>query len=288
MPGWYWKLCMFSVIALLLSAWGDLVLYTSLATVFLAMPLWLLCVNLWIIAAMIAPLAWAAQRGRPYHGLAVTLCLVAVPIVVAFRIMPDALETVVAQNAETIDGRVEGLPVSIELDRSVWDWNADRCKGLCLRLLEGPNVTWVRVSSANYPPVIYYRAPTAICLERNPAFDQSKPCIQFCKDDGQKPDLWVGERYGSPKHVPGKWDLVWPTGVAKIVIEDRRGSPRLVAMASTVRWERVYPFVLLPAMGAFNGSPGDPISLFRETGTSGELPELADFLARAGLELGPA
>lgn len=273
---------------MLLSAGGDLVLFTSLATAFMGFYVWVLFVNLWIIVALIAPTVWAAQRGRMIYGLAVSLGLFAVPVIVAVKIIPDARAAVMAENVEKIEGRVDALPVSIELDRSVWDWTGGRCDGICLRLLEGPDVSCVRVRNENLRPIIYYRAPLETCLGWNPNFDKSKPCIQFRKDDGSKPDLWVGRKSGPPKDARQTWDWVWATGVSKLEIEDRRGSPRLIAAASSVTWEETFTFMLLPAMGAFNSSPATSISLLSNSIASSQEPDLADVLALAGLRLAPA
>jgi hypothetical protein len=286
MPIWYWKLCLFSLLALLLSAWGDLVLITSLATAFMGFYVWVLFVNLWIIVALITPTIWAAQRGRLIYGLVVSIGLLAVPAIFAVKIIPDARAAVIAQNGERIEGRVEGLPVSIELDRSAWA--SGGCDGICVRLLEGPDVSWVRVRNENLRPIIYFMAPLETCLGWNPHFDISKPCIQFRKDDGTTSDLWVGRKSGPPKDARQTSDWVWATWVSKLVIEDRRGSPKLIAAASSVTGEEMFPFRLLPAMGAFNSSPASSISLLRETSGSSPEPDLADVLGLAGLRLAPA
>jgi hypothetical protein len=76
--------------------------------------------------------------------------------------------------------------------------------------------------------------------------------------------------------------------VSKLVIEDRRSAPKVIAAASTVIWEETFPFMLLPAMGDFNSSPATSISLLSNSSASSTEADLADVLALAGLRLAPA
>ena len=196
MPGWWWTW----LIRLCLGALGAsvflLVAVSSVLSFGLLWPVWLALANLWWLWLLGAPWVFLSSRGWPWAGAALMLGALGglwlwtwAEVVAARRlVLPPPVEAGIAP----LD-----IPHSLGIEVAE-RWEGE-CPSLCLQLLAGPDVAWLR---GHQDGLIWRRAPDADCKALDPDRAEA-PCILALRDDRRLPDLWLEER--ALAFLPRNW-----------------------------------------------------------------------------------
>lgn len=192
MPRWWWRGLLWLALGALAASVFLLVAVSSVLSFGLLGPVWLALANLWWLWLLGAPWVFLSRRGRPWAGAALTLGALGglwlwtwAEVVAARRlVLPPQVEAGIAP-----------LDIPYPLGIEVADPWEGGCPSLCLQLLAGPDVAWLR---SRQDGLIWRRAPDAACKALDP--DRAEvPCILALRDDGRQPDLWLEEQALAPK-----------------------------------------------------------------------------------------
>ena len=240
MPTWFVTLAAAALIGLIGCFNSAFVASSIMFTNGLAIPLWILAVNLWWIALALAPWAWFAHRGRPIRGL-----LTSALVLTALFTLPNfyiALQrqAVVPESVDTAN--ITPLPASgiSSLEMVLTDDIAHLhdCAVLCQQLLTGGDLQWIRMASApdaRLPQraIVYYRARVEDCAALDHNFPNGAECLLARADDGSPADLQLhltelGNFYTPMEQNAG---IVALTGVQELVITDLRDGRQLITQS---------------------------------------------------------
>ncbi|MCW1918274.1 hypothetical protein NX862_05885 [Rhodobacter sp. KR11] len=192
MPRWWWTWLIRLCIGALGASVFLLVAVSSVLSYGLFWPVWLALANLWWLWLLGAPWVFLSRRGRPWAGAALTLGALGglwlwtwAEVVAARRlVLPPPVEAGIAP----LD-----IPHSVGIEVAE-RWEGE-CPSLCLQLLAGPDVAWLR---GHQDGLIWRRAPDADCKALDPDRAEA-PCILALRDDRRLPDLWLEEHALAPK-----------------------------------------------------------------------------------------
>ncbi len=240
MPAWFVKLAIAALIGLVACYNTTFVASSIMFTVGLMIPIWILAVNLWWIALVLAPWAWFARRGFPIRGFLISaLVLVALFTLPTFYITQQRQALVPA----TIDtANLTPLPASgigsLEMVLTDDIAHLHSCQILCQQLLTGGDLQWIRMVSApdaRLPQraIVYYRATSKDCTALDHSFPDGAECLLARADDGIPADLQLhltelGNFYEPMDQYSG---IVALTGVQKLVITDLRDGRELITQS---------------------------------------------------------
>ncbi|WP_054006652.1 hypothetical protein [Cypionkella psychrotolerans] len=321
---WLWG-AIISIVAAGLASDNELVVTTSLYSLGLMLPVWLLAANLWWILALI--LCWQAAnsaRGAKFaSGIVLGGILALGAGFYALRAgqiaqLPPAEHVTLAQ----LTIKPQSLDYILQTSGSYSPY--ETCDALCLAALRGGEIRWIRLvrfqtqmmahmvfpvagktcADLNLPAMqpkgclapatlsrfsaIIESRDRAACLAQQPDFPADQPCLTFTADDGRKADLALTiTEANAAELLAASGDLVRLTGLTHLTLQDIRGSAPVDLARHTMRsYSQVSaPLPMVPVMSLQSSKGGFNVP----HGQLREaLPDLPTVLADAGIAVRPS
>ncbi|MGB8815187.1 MAG: hypothetical protein WCC57_18560 [Paracoccaceae bacterium] len=299
MPGWYKFLLVLSILMVCLTFAAEIVIVSTMYTLGLATPFWLVAANLWWIMLLAGPVVWFARNRKVLVGIAISLGTLIVFLVGFGQLTKSA---VAALSPPKIDMRAGILaattpPTSVEFFASRReDFEEQACGPICEGLLTGGQIKWVRVvprtdQIPETKPIVFYRADATACQAFDPEF-AAAPCLLAREDIGDPADLRitkvaVGDGSASRESVTG---LVTPLWSRQTIVQDQRGAtPKVLFDQTEYQWfEAMSPIPLFTNVGFDgNGVHGGGPTFTRERKKTPPV-DLVAALQSGGLAMGSA
>lgn len=288
MPFWFIALGVVSLLGVLTTIVGIVPLYTSMITMGLALPFWMVLVNLWWIWLLLLPIVRFHRNGRPILGwlLAGAMAALAV-LMVQFAVNRNLASFALPPNVSSPAALAETPPRSAELD----DLPQSSEEGICGRMCEGlllAGMDWVRIIDRNQGAHQIYlirRALPENCRGLDRDFPPTAPCLMAATDDGAPADLQVRYEYIATDRATQNSGFAALISTSRLVVEDARvGTILHDERANTWTEVNVPPFMTLDLQ--FDDIGGDGAVLHRET-KNDPMPDAAAVLTSLGQPLAP-